>query len=43
MFKKTDKNKLIDGVHGKAKNVLVVDDEYLDQADYLNHIEVRRV
>ena len=29
MFKKSDKNKLIDGAKGMARNVLVVDDESL--------------
>jgi len=29
MFKKNDKNKLIDGAKGMARNVLVVDDEHL--------------
>ena len=29
MFRKTDKNKLIDGANGRARNVLVVDDEEL--------------
>ncbi len=29
MFKKTDKNKLIDGANGMGRNVLVVDDEDL--------------
>ncbi len=29
MFKKNDRNKLIDGANGMARNVLVVDDEHL--------------